>query len=428
MKLDELLNHLDRKKLLKPTKADPTIPPSLNLPEGHPSDLFSSKIDLDKIMKPDYSEQTQEGDWLEQCEIKPPNPNDLPHPEEEEEIAAGLGGQKLDVAGWYCPFHYYLEDYGIYIKSKTIEANTRALIALMTPSERYEYQGLSSFDKLVFSQEIKRAAFLSIFNHEMYHHSIESFATRLEMVNVNPYFVDYKERVFKRYQQPLDDNLIEEGLAKAYPLKYFRQNSKKLFKKFPNNLNIGNILCRFEFKKILHCSVPGYRRAADLLQSHKIIGVPDTRGVSTYLFETMQRELQQTILECQYIPAGDLENWSYAPLMMKPYFDRNIIVYEVLDPKTFSTVLPSSTHYLQLSPKKALKIARKKWNIINDGQSSGDHIKVKLPVSKKRIDFDTGYNDIPRKEWEILIEGMNEVLSSNYKPNEEGRRKFLKGP
>jgi len=39
-----------------------------------------------------------------------------------------------------------------------------------------------------------------------------------------------------------------------------------------------------------------------------------------------------------------------------------------------------------------------------------------------------GYPNIPRKEWGILIEGMNEVLGSNYKPNEEGRRKFIKGP
>jgi hypothetical protein len=38
-------------------------------------------------------------------------------------------------------------------------------------------------------------------------------------------------------------------------------------------------------------------------------------------------------------------------------------------------------------------------NIIIDSESSGDHKKVKLPVSKKRIDFDMGYPNIPRKEW-----------------------------
>ena len=74
------------------------------------------------------------------------------------------------------------------------------------------------------------------------------------------------------------------------------------------------------------------------------------------------------------------------------------------------------------------KGSRKKWNIIIDGEIRGDHKKVKLPVSKKRIDFDMGYPNIPRKEWGILIEGMNEVLGSNYRPNEEGRRKFIKGP
>ena len=428
MELNKLLNHLDGKNFLNPTKADPTIPPSLNLPEGDQSDLLSSRIDLDKIMKQDYSELTREDDWLEQNEIKPPNPNDLPNPEEEKEIAIDLGGPSLDVLGWYCPFHYYLENYGIYIKSKTIETNTRALINLMTHDERSKYCSLSSSDKLVFSQEIKRASFLSIFNHEMYHHSIESFATRLEMVNDRAYFCDYSKKIYKLYQQPLHDNLIEEGLATAYPLRYFRQNAKKLFKKFPNNLSIGDIICRFEFKKILHCTVPGYRRATDLLQSHKIKSVPDTGGISNSLFGKMQRELQQTILECKYIPSGDQENWRYAPLMMKPYFDRNIIAYEVLDHRSFSPILPSSIHLLQLSPRKAVKIARKNWNIIIDGEGRGDHKKVKLPVSKKRIDFDMGYPNIPRKEWGILIEGMNEVLGSNYRPNEEGRKKFINGP
>ena len=428
MKLDELLNHLDRKKLLKPTKGDPTMPPTLNLPKVPQSGLFASKIDFDEIMKPHYSEQTQEGDWLEQCEIKPPNPDHLPYPDEEERIADSLGGKSLDSLGWYCPFHYYEEDYGIYIKSEVIKKNTRALINLMTPSERHEYHNLSFFDKCVFSQEIKRAAFLSIFNHEVYHHSVESFATRLEMVNEHPYFIDYHEKIYRHYQNPLHDDLIEEALATAYPLKYFQQNAGKLFTKFPNDLRIGNILSRFEFIKILHCKTPGYRGANNLVKERRTHVKSKDIGVRTVFFDVMERELQQTILDCKYYPSGDIENWRYAPLMMRPYFKRDVPVYEVFDPKTSSTVLPWSTHYLQLSPQKALKIARKKWNIINDGQSSGDHIKVKLPVSKKRIDFDTGYNDIPRKEWEILIEGMNEVLSSNYKPNEEGRRKFIKGP
>ena len=435
MKLRDLLYHLDKKGLSKPTAADPTIPPVLNLPEEEESTLISSKVDLEKLLKSNKDNKLQEGDWLDDCDIEIPKTDDAGFDNGDflgdiqgNEIADVLGGKQLDVAGWYCPFHYYEENYGIYIKTETIRSNTRALIGVMTPSERAKYHLLSPFDKLGFSQEIKRAAFLSIFNHEMYHHFIESFATRLEMVNERPYFVDYHEKIYNHFQNPLHDNLIEEALASAYPLKYFRQNSGKIFNDFPNNLRIGDILCRFEFIKIINCQSPGYRGAKGLIKSSKALTKPKLIGIQNNKFGQMERILQQTILDCVYYPPGDIENWRYAPSMLKPYFNRELIVYEVLEPKTLSTVLPTSIHYLQLSPRKALKIASKNWGIITDGWGRGDHRKVKLPKSLKRIDFDTGYKDIPRKEWEILIEGMNEVLGSNYRNNEAGRRKFIMGP
>jgi hypothetical protein len=432
MDIHKLVHHLNKKNLSKPTDADPTIPPSLNLPEGEESEFDSSKIDLGKMLNPKCDGEIEDGDWLDRCEIRVPEwtSPDFDNSNsgfDNSENVHELGGKNLDVAGWYCPFHFYEEDYGIYIKSETIRKNTVALISCMTNNERSEYHHLSPSDKRVFSHEIKRAAFLSIFNHEMYHHCVESFATRIEMVDENAYFVNYNTNIFKRYQNPLNDNLIEEALAKAYPLKYFRQTSGKLFKKIHERLRIEEIVCRFEFLKVLHCNVPGYRGAKNLIKSPKGSIKVKKIGISANEFGLLERMLQQTVIDCQYPPKGDNDNWLYSPLMMKPYFNRDVIAYEVLDSKS-SAVLPQSVNFLQLSPKKALRIARKKWGIETDGYGRGDHIKVKLPVSNKRIDFDIGYGDIPTKEWKILIEGMNERLGTSYRNNEKGRRKFVQGP
>ena len=435
MKLDQLINHLHNKGLSKPTKADPTIPPVLNLPEEEVTTLIPSRIDLKKLYKPNYNNENndiiQEHDWLKETDIEIPKE---PHQQSDildEDTLGGLGGKHLDTLGWYCPFHFYEDAYGIYIKSQTIRDNARALINVMTASEIFAYQNLSPRDKIIFSHEIKRAAFFSIFNHEMYHHFVESFATRLEMVDEKPVFVDYSRNIFGYFQNPLHDNLIEEALATGYPLRYFRQNAAKLFKKFPHNLSAVDLLCRFEFAKIMSCKVPGYRGAKKLLKIPKattsILSRTKSMGISSNSFNNLQSKLQQTISECNYPPVGDSENWLFASHMMKPYFERGMIAYEVLEPHTLSTTLPTTTHYLQLSPRKALKIARKNWGIRTEGWGKGDHAKVVLPKSQKRIDFDTGYNDIPRKEWDILIEGMNEVLGANYRNNEIGRRKFVMG-
>ena len=434
MNLENLIKHLATKNLSKPTHADPLIPPFLQTPQSSVTTTNISDVNTGEILtKPDYVEPFDDRNWLDDCEVRVSEDifdDDLQGNEKKaEDIADNVAGVELDCAGWYCPFHFYEHDYGIYIKSSTIKKNTRHLIDVMTSWERVAYHSLTQKDKSIFSQEIKRAAFLSIYLHEMYHHKVESFATRLEMVTEHPLFVDYNRSIFQRFQTPLRDELIEEALATAYSLQYLKVAGNAIFHKFQIDLNVKEIVCRFEAMKIHGTRAPGYRGAKNLLNNPFPSPRAFTRnfvGISKFKFSNLENELQQTILECQFPPVGGKDNWQFAPLMMEPYFKKKIPVYEVRDISPSKNVMP--LQFLQLSPKKALKIARKNWGIEVDGTGRGDHKKIKLPKSQKRKDFDTGYRDIPRKEWEILIEGMNEVLGSNFKNNEEGRRRFIDGP
>jgi len=126
MNLENLIKHLATKNLSKPTHADPLIPPVRQTPQSSVTTTNISDVNTGEILtKPDYVEPFDDRNWLDDCEVRVSEDifdDDLQGNEKKaEDIADNVAGVELDCAGWYCPFHFYEHDYGIYIKSSTIK-------------------------------------------------------------------------------------------------------------------------------------------------------------------------------------------------------------------------------------------------------------------------------------------------------------------
>ncbi|MGB3205766.1 MAG: type II toxin-antitoxin system HicA family toxin [Crinalium sp.] len=118
------------------------------------------------------------------------------------------GERKLppDLLAFYLPFHLFPDDWGIYILSSGVQYLAKII---------RRQCNLTQFEALLVSR-------LFLYYHELYHHKIEMFFTRLEVTHKQPF---YKNRKFFRDQEQrlsfnlthLEDKLklTEEALANA---------------------------------------------------------------------------------------------------------------------------------------------------------------------------------------------------------------------
>ena len=109
---------------------------------------------------------------------------------------------KTDVLAFYLPFHYYYPSaWGVYIFAECIEYLAKSLQDVV--------RGLSGMDAFVASR-----AFL--YGHEVFHHRVEAFATRLEVTHRQAFYKTGFDSVYKNGQSIGD--CVEESLANAHAL------------------------------------------------------------------------------------------------------------------------------------------------------------------------------------------------------------------
>jgi predicted RNA binding protein YcfA (HicA-like mRNA interferase family) len=105
-----------------------------------------------------------------------------------------------DALAFYLPFHYFHPEWwGIYLVAEGVEELARFL-------ER-ETVGI------LRSEEAVQVARLFLYGHEAFHHAVECFATRLEVVNRSPLYRTHFEAVYRTGMRRHDS--LEEGLASA---------------------------------------------------------------------------------------------------------------------------------------------------------------------------------------------------------------------
>jgi predicted RNA binding protein YcfA (HicA-like mRNA interferase family) len=113
-----------------------------------------------------------------------------------------VGDKKVpaDLLAFYLPFHLFPDDWGIYILASGVRYLAR-IIRLQSK--------LEEADALLVSR-------LFLYYHELYHHKVEMFVTRLEVPQRQPIYKTRKLFEKKRDSEPWPTlNLTEEALANA---------------------------------------------------------------------------------------------------------------------------------------------------------------------------------------------------------------------
>jgi predicted RNA binding protein YcfA (HicA-like mRNA interferase family) len=113
-----------------------------------------------------------------------------------------VGDKKVpaDLLAFYLPFHLFPDDWGIYLLASGIQYLAR-IIRLQSKLEQA--------DALLVSR-------LFLYYHELYHHKIEMFVTKLEVPQRQPIYKSRKLFQKKSDSEPLPTlNLNEEALANA---------------------------------------------------------------------------------------------------------------------------------------------------------------------------------------------------------------------
>jgi hypothetical protein len=431
---------------MRPTSSDPRIPPILEIKNPKGSDTQTGiekanksnvvEIPIADVLKPvkpyrsqarGFSDIPRElDDWFEKIDGYSIIENDYFERGGWDDIENEQGTAPYpDCWAWYCPFHFYEEDAGIYIRGDKLPELSRRILSFLTYQERRDFSNADKASKLQFGAQIKQAAFLHLFLHEMYHHKVEAFATRLEIASNSPKFIPYYDSVYYPLAHPLDDELIEEGLANAHVIRSItndRRNWSRQFPKINHCPSVREVWERFEFFTNLNCSVEGYRTVKQYIDTttKKISFREDN-------FSTYQRKLQQTVNQASKKPLGNSQIWEFAPNMMTPFWNRNIIAYEVVYPTSGPSLVPQGAlQAVQASPRKVIRASRK-WGLRKHREAKGDHTIYIGPTGQK-VSIDGGYNDLPHACWEGLLSVVNAEYGLNLKDNQEGRRKFFAGP
>jgi hypothetical protein len=150
---------------------------------------------------------------------------------------------------YYRPFHYYPNTWGIYLDiDKLIQQGRRV----------YDYNqqnncvpNLTLIDSILIS-------FFKTYFHEIYHHKFEMMATKIEIVNRKPFFVEgFNYYYCNTY---LTDLCLEEAFANVYGL----EKSIKYLKDKCGFRYTENELKNLIRNALLKNASPGYRVAFEL--------------------------------------------------------------------------------------------------------------------------------------------------------------------
>ncbi len=124
-----------------------------------------------------------------------------------------IPGDMLDVLAWYAPIHTHRKNWGIYIRESAVLDLAGRIVARIP--------GGKTTDRRTIWEAIRSAVFC-LYHHEAFHHYVESFAIRLELVEQEPRYLPYHQDVYRRPEG--EEEPLEEGLACA---EQFRRRAKE---------------------------------------------------------------------------------------------------------------------------------------------------------------------------------------------------------
>jgi predicted RNA binding protein YcfA (HicA-like mRNA interferase family) len=206
-----------------------------------------------------------------------------------------------DVCAWYQPIHFYRTAWGIFIRAECLESVAFQLA-------RYLFPGARRVDGWMWWR-LRRAAFVTVFLHEQYHHKIESFAIRLAVAEGHAFYPRYSRDVYAPARG--SDALLEEALANADA--YARLAEPTYRRALGPQVEGIRAYLRDEF---VSGSPPGYRLAIHLLDPSS--------------FSAAENELCDEVRLGVGIPSASAPRWRFASQMTRAMYSIRSETYVVV--------------------------------------------------------------------------------------------------
>jgi hypothetical protein len=224
--------------------------------------------------------------------------------------------QKIErnyLLGFYRPFHFYKEKYGIFIKINGQRRYIRKLKSriLLNPI-------------LYGNVDIRSCYLISktfTYFHEFYHHKVESLATRFEITTRLPHYVKGFHCLYCNTFGT--DDCLEETFAHVNA--YYE--TLMYLKPYLNLIGINENQLKLILKKeIIEKSPPGYNKAAKIISDSK----KDADSLENYFFECLVR-YSYKLNHGENINKLDESYWDLFTHATHPFINTNNTVTYVIE-------------------------------------------------------------------------------------------------
>lgn len=197
---------------------------------------------------------------------------------------------RWDACAWYQPTHFFGSDWGIYIRMDCILSQALRIARFLRPPAPPSPS---------LAHALIRASTYAYFLHEQYHHKVESLAVRLEVVERQPIYVSYTNRVYLPAQGT--DDQLEEALANADIYLRLPTDPYESWISWP----IVDATRKY-LKATFPHELPGYRMAKNYL--------------GTARFENGEDLLHSRVHEANLHPIQPANEWAIATRLMQSLF------------------------------------------------------------------------------------------------------------
>jgi len=272
----------------------------------------------------------------------------------------------FDALAWYLPIHYYGYGYGIYIRESAVLERAAAILSRFEPSRRGELDAIEG---------VVRAGLAILYLHEAFHHKVESFAIRLEIVEHGRRYHPYFKGVFGPLRAAGSDELLEEALACADIIR--RMRTENVYQRsIPSDIQHAAQAYLLDWLPTLPT---GYRKAPDYLKDPA--------------FDQARNILSSQIHEGRQHPMRRADEWHLMPHSYHGLFDCKTVTH-VLVPVGTTPLIPWFGEPLALSMStEAVKRVISAGYAIVPGGGKGSHIKLRaagrpmiiIPANRKSL-------------------------------------------
>lgn len=257
----------------------------------------------------------------------------------------------FDALAWYLPIHHFGYGWGIYVRESAVLMLAASQLSHLDESRRRDHDA-------VFGAV--RAGLAILYLHEAFHHKVESFTIRLEIIEHARREQPYFKNVYGPLRAAGSDDLIEESLACAEIVR--RMRAEGVYRRsIPPDVRRA---ARAMLGEWLPTLPPGYRRALTYTADTPFANARNL--LSSQIHEGRQRPLQRN------------DEWHLVPHGFHGLFNCNTVTH-VLVPFGSTPIIPwfdQQAAPLSISTTAMIKlVAAQGYAIVPGGK--GSHIKLR---------------------------------------------------